>query len=231
VRKIFLDIETLPPDDREREQITAGQVRKLERRAQSNLCPKDEEPCSDEEFKRLALYGEYGRVLTIGVIVERDRVETHRGVLGRERQTMMFHLDEARTLRGFWKLLKNFNISRDLVIGHNVLEYDLPFIYKRSVIHGVEPSVRLSFARYRSSPIFDTMREWAQWDMKRVISLVELARVLKVEGGKAEGIDGSRIYDRFCAGCHDEIARYCLRDVEMVRAIYRRMTFAPDESD
>jgi hypothetical protein len=34
---------------------------------------------------------------------------------------MMFHLDEARKLRGFWKLLREFNVSRDLVIGHKLL--------------------------------------------------------------------------------------------------------------
>lgn len=228
VRRIFLDIETLPPDEAEREQITASVVRKLERRACSEL-GADEEPCSDEEFRRLALYGEYGRVLTIGVIVERDGAETHRGVFGRERQTMMFHLDEGRTLRGFWKLLKGFNTARDLVIGHNIFEFDLPFLYKRSMIHSVQPSVQLSFARYRRQPIYDTMKEWAQWDMKRSISLVDLAHVLKIEMTKMDGLDGSRIYDRFCAGCHDEIAMYCLHDVEMVRAIYRRMTF--EETD
>jgi 3'-5' exonuclease len=229
-RKIFLDIETLPPDEDERRRISVGIVRKLERRPPSVTDERgDDGVCTDEEFRRLALYGEYGRVLTIGVIVERDGAETHRGVFGRERQTMMFHLDEARTLRGFWKLLKNFNVSRDLIIGHNILEFDLPFIYKRSMIHGVEPSVELSFARYRRQPIYDTMREWAHWDSRRNISLSDLARVLKIEMMKTEGLDGSLIYDRFCAGCHDEIARYCLRDVEMVRAIYRRMTFAERE--
>ncbi|MET0623278.1 MAG: hypothetical protein ABW250_09890 [Pyrinomonadaceae bacterium] len=140
-RRIFVDIETLPPD-----------------KGSPAACVREEiSSCSDEEFRRLALDGDFGRVLTIGVILEEGGEIIHRGLLGRERQTMMFHLDEARTLRGFWRLLKGFNPSHDLVVGHNVFDFDLPFLYKRSVIRRVRPMVELPFTRYRSRPIFDTM--------------------------------------------------------------------------
>jgi hypothetical protein len=107
VRRIFVDIETLPPD----------------KGISTSSLPEEVAACSDEEFRRLALDGDFGRVLTIGVIVEQDGQMIHRGLLGREHQTMMFHLDEARTLRGFWRLLKGFNVSRDLIIGHNVFDF------------------------------------------------------------------------------------------------------------
>jgi 3'-5' exonuclease len=139
---------------------------------------------------------------------------------------MMFHLDEARTLHGFWKLLKGFNVSRDLVVGHNVFDFDLPFLYKRSVIQRVRPSIELSFARYRSRPIFDTMHQWNKWSPRKFVSLDRLAKVLGLESSKGQGIDGGRVYDKFCEGCHGEIADYCMRDVELVREIYYRMSFA-----
>jgi 3'-5' exonuclease len=206
--RVFLDIETLPPDEQVSRAISS------------------EGPVADEEFRGLALDGDWGRVLTIGLVVERDGVEVHRGLLGRERQTMMFHLDEARTLRAFWRLLRGFNPRRDLVVGHNIFDFDLLFLYKRSVIQRVRPSVELSFARYRSRPVFDTMHEWERWKwQRRHISLDELARILGLESSKCEGMDGSKVYDKFCAGCHDEIARYCMRDVELVRQVYYRMVF------
>ncbi len=220
VKKIFVDIETLPPDEVVREEITPDIIAKLESKKVTPDCY--ERKCTDEEFKRLALHGEYGRVLSIGVIVETDGVETIRGVLGRERQTMMFHLDEARTLRAFWKLMQGFNTRHDLIIGHNAMNFDLPFLYKRSMVHRVEPTVKLSFARYRSQPIFDTMHEFVCWDRK-FISLAHLAKVLKVDEAKTEGMSGGLVYERFCAGCHDEIAEYCLQDVELTRAVYRCM--------
>jgi 3'-5' exonuclease len=210
MRRIFVDIETLPPDKGS---------------ALVGVC-EEIISCSEEEFRRLALDGDFGRVLTVGVVVEQNDQVTHRGLLGRERQTMMFHLDEARTLRGFWKLLKGFNVSRDLVVGHNVFDFDLPFLYKRSVIHRVRPSVELPFTRYRSRPIFDTMHQWNKWSPRKFISLDRLAKVLGLESSKGMGIDGRLVYDRFREGCHQEIADYCLRDVELVRRIYLRMNFA-----
>ena len=209
-----MDIETLPPDK-------SGTVAGVQEEIGS---------CSDEEFQRLSLDGDFGRVLTIGLIMEHDDQGIHRGLLGRERQTMMFHLDEARTLRAFWKLLKGFNPHRDFIVGHNLFDFDLPFLYKRSVIQRVRPTVKLPFTRYRSQPIFDTMHQWNKWSSRKYVSLDRLAKVLGLESSKGQGIDGSRVYDKFCAGCHQEIADYCMRDVDLVRAIYYRMVF-PDGNE
>jgi hypothetical protein len=76
---------------------------------------------------------------------------------------LRFHLDEARTLRGFWSQLRGAHERRDIVVGHNVYEFGLSFLWKRSVIQRVRRSARLSFARYRSRPVFDTMKEWELW--------------------------------------------------------------------
>jgi len=65
-------------------------------------------------------------------------------------------------------------VRRDLIVGHNNMDFDLPFLYKRSMMLGVVPSVRLSFACYRSQPICDTLREWAHSDQRQAISLAEL---------------------------------------------------------
>ncbi len=218
-KTIFVDIETLPPDERLRDRIPEALRRKLARRRRLD----DEQGCGEERFRRLALHAEFGRLLCVGVIVEGGGEVTCRGVLGRDRRTTEFHLDEARTLRGFWKLMEGFDPARDLVVGHNVLEFDLPFLYKRSIIHRVRPAVSLSFARYRRRPVFDTMKEWSCWSFGCQLSLSELAGVLGVGFSKAEGMDGGRVYEYYRAGRHVEIADYCLRDVELARAVYHRM--------
>lgn len=222
--RTFLDIETLPPAEERRQHLSPTKIRKLLRkRGQANHDECSE--CTEEEFRSLALYAEYGRVLTIGVIVENDGEVIHRGVLGRDRQSMLFHLDEARTLHGFWRLMKDFNVRRDLIIGHNIHAFDLPFLEKRSRIHRIQPTLKLSYAKYRSQPIYDTMQEWSRWNFGQFISLDLLAEVLKVGISKSECIDGSLVYDRFSQGCHQEIAEYCLRDVEVVRAVYYAMEY------
>lgn len=203
--RVFVDIETLPPNKEDLVRFP-------------KICN-----CDEEQFRKLALTGDYGRVLAIGVIIERNDQIISSGVLGRERQSLLFHLDERRTLRAFWRLLKEFRPDRDVIIGHNIISFDLPFLYKRSVINRVNPTIELCFARYRSRPLFDIMCEWNKWDMKKLISLDELARILGLESSKQDGLDGSHVYDRFCEGCHQEIADYCMRDVRLTREIYYRM--------
>jgi hypothetical protein len=223
-KRLFIDIETLPPAEEARASVNPALAYKLENRHRAPE-PEALASCTKAQFRRLALHAEYGRVLCVGMIVEQEGEVVCRGVLGRERETLTFHLDEARTLRGFWNQLRGFNERHDLVIGHNVYDFDLPFLYKRPVIQRVRPSVRLSFARYRSRPVFDTMREWELWAWRPGIKLDELAEVLHLGMTKTEGMDGGRIYDRFREGCHQEIADYCMRDVELTREIYYRMTF------
>ena len=207
--RIFCDIETLPVE----KEALAGFPK---------VCD-----CGEEEYRRLALTGEYGRVLAIGVIVEVDGRVVRSGCLGRDRQTRSFHLQERRTLKAWWKLLRPFRPAADLIVTFNGISFDLPFLYKRSVINRVQPTVNLSFARYRSRPLFDVMHEWNKWDLRKHISLDELARILGLESSKQDGMDGSRVYDRFCEGpsAHEDLAAYCMADVRVLRQCWYRMMF------
>lgn len=204
MRKIFLDIETLPPD-RETSEATV------------NL-----ESCDDKDFRKLALKAEKGRILTIGVIIEENGVVTHQGLFGRDRATGKFHVDEVRTLRCFWNLIGNVKENNDLFIGHNILDFDLPFLIKRSIINRIKPP-QISFRRYQKNLIYDTMWEWSLWAHR--ISLNDVAEAIGVQSSKTGDIDGSQIYDYYQAGRHEEIALYCMRDVECTREVFYCINF------
>jgi predicted PolB exonuclease-like 3'-5' exonuclease len=132
--------------------------------------------------------------------------------------------DERDILQGFWKLATETN----LFVGHNLLDFDLRFIYQRSVIQQIKPSREIPFARFRNAPVFDTMHEWSKWGREHV-SLDLLARALEIPSPK-ESLDGSKVYPYFRAGRFSEICDYCSRDVETVRRVYRRLTFASIQS-
>ena len=205
--RVFLDIETLPPE--KDDPLISDRIEQL----------------PDEDFRKLALDGEYGRLLCIGLVIEQNGQIVHRGTLGRDRETRRFHLDEARTLRCFWKLIQDFNPQRDLFIGHNILDFDLHFLCQRSVIKQVKPSIEVCFRRYSSHPVYDVMWEFEHW--RRRISLDELAKVLGLKSSKQNGLNGNGVYDSFLEGHHEEIADYCMRDVDLTREIYYRMNFSP----
>ncbi|MBX3277955.1 MAG: hypothetical protein KF868_08150 [Acidobacteria bacterium] len=240
--RIFLDIETLPPDETARAGLEADVRRHflgderpggegIEARtgieveaAVETAIEAEVEAEVDRRFRALSLRGEAGRLLAVGMIVERDGEIVRQGVLGRDRESTDFHLDEARTLRGFWRLIEDFDPRRDQIVGHNIFDFDLLFLYQRSVVHRVRPSVDLPSARYRSQPVYDTMREWARWG-RQWVSLGDLAEALGLENSKRNGLDGGSVYEYFRAGRCAEIADYCMRDTQLVRSIYYRLNF------
>lgn len=199
--KLFLDIETLP---------AAGDKLDLLKRfweEGNKKSSKDTKISFDNYFRMTSLSGEFGRIFCIGYAIDDNEAECISG-------------EEKEVLTKFWEIAKD----ADLFVGHNVIDFDLRFIYKRSIILGVKPSRNLSFARYRSEPIFDTMKEWEKWSNGGT-SLHKLSLILGIASPKEEGIDGSKVYDYFLAGKGDDIVKYCKRDIEATRAVYKKITF------
>jgi len=169
--------------------------------------------------------GSFGRILCIGYALDDEPAENFYN-----------ENDEKKTLQQFWNLVDDISIAPRnaqypdygvLFVGHNVMDFDLRFIYQRSVVLGVKPPYELSFARYRNYPIFDTMREWTKWSMGS-IGLEKLALALGIPSPKDEGIDGSQVAAFFAQGKVDDILKYCQRDVETTRAVYKKMAFESD---
>ena len=127
--------------------------------------------------------------------------------------------EETDIIKNFWKLAVDCN----LFVGHNVLDFDLRFIYQRSVIHQIKPSRDIPFTRFRNAPIYDTMQEWSKWGREHA-SLDLLSKALGIPSPK-ENLDGSKVYPYYRAGKITEIVEYCKRDVDAVRQVYRRLTF------
>lgn len=201
MRKLFLDIETLPADEKSYEALRLI----YDKRKQKN-------PDYRVDFEQFLLGtsfdGAFGRILCIGYASNNEPV-----------QVLCNDKNEAETLRQFWQIAR----SHELFIGHNIMDFDLRFIYQRSIINKVKPSKELNFARYRNNPIFDTMKEWVKWANSN-IGLEHLALALGLATPKQD-IDGSQVFDFYKQGKVDEILKYCQRDVATTRAIYKRMVF------
>ncbi len=162
----------------------------------------------NEAFEHTSLSGDFGRILCIACIKETPD--------GLERK--IFKGDEKEILKEFWEFCRNVT----LFVGHNILDFDLKFIMKRCIIHGVKPTVQINFARYRNNIIFDTMWEWEMWSGR--ISLDKLAYTLSLPTSKTT-MDGSQVYEYYKQRRIDEICEYCMRDTELVRKIYKKMKF------
>ena len=137
--------------------------------------------------------------------------------------------DEARILRTFFERLairyKATSMRRPIFVGHNLVNFDLPFIYRRAVILGIQPP---AFLPINPSPyneyVFDTMLQWA--GSKGRISMQNLCEALGIPGKETDGdIDGSKVTDFYLNGQIDDVAKYCRGDIRRTRAMYDRLTF------
>ena len=210
--KLFLDIETIPADESIKAGLESGirPPRNLSRPETLERWETEDRPEKVEDtFRKTALRGHQGRILCIGYIKESGKGFTEDVITGLE----------PSILRYFWDLATNV----DLFVGFNILGFDLRFIMQRSVVHGIRPTKRLSFARYRSEPVYDVMQEWECWG-REYIKLGALAEALDLESPKGD-LDGSKVYDYYQDGRLEEVYRYCMEDVRTTRAIYRKMTF------
>jgi 3'-5' exonuclease len=192
----FLDIETVPTDPSLQENGL------LEAQIQLNEA---------ELLKKLSLSAVTAKIICICYAVEPP--------VGCEVQALQG--EETEIINAFWKLAADCN----LFVGHNILDFDLRFIYQRSIIHQIKPSRDLPFARFRNAPIYDTMQEWSKWGREHA-SLDTLSKALSIPSPK-ESLDGSKVYPYYRAGKLAEIVEYCKRDVDSTRQVYRRLTFCP----
>lgn len=222
MKKVFLDIETLPANENVWSEIEADIQEDIASKYKKVDTIKQKQ---EEAFRRTSLSGEFGRVLCIGMLLE-DGQKLEEKVLGWDEKESRFSEDEPAILTAFWDELRGFDATRDLLVGHNILDFDLKFIYQRSVVNKIRPSVEISFRRYSDQPIFDTMHEWAKWGRQDVISLDKISLVLGLKSSKSEDISGDKVYDRFQEGSHQMIRDYCMADVRLTREVFKRLTFS-----
>ena len=217
MHKLFLDIETLPAEDDKLETLKMLFNKKHEKFDQEKF---------DEFLQKTNFDGAFGRILCIGYAVDDE-----------EAKNFYNENNEKKTLQEFWDLVNALSIAPRnaqypdyglLFVGHNVMDFDLRFIYQRSIALGVKPAYEISFARYRNYPIFDTMKEWVRWSNNGV-GLEYLALALGIPSPK-DGIDGSQVAEFFKQGKVNDILEYCKRDVLTTRDVYRKMTFESPSS-
>ncbi len=217
---ITLDIETLPSADPAVREILSAKVKPpgTLKKAESIAKWEAEEKSAaiDEAVARTGLDGTFGQVCVIGLKFDADMVQVIDSSASDERtilQRLMRELDE-----------RIHGSSRPVFVGHNIHGFDLPFLWKRCVIHKIKPSPWIPFgAKAWSERIADTMLMWDDNRDKR-INLDTLCKVLNVPTSKGD-LDGGKVAEAWAAGRYADIAAYCAADVTATYECYRRMTF------
>jgi 3'-5' exonuclease len=139
--------------------------------------------------------------------------------------------DEAALLRQFAALAETFFSKRKTAAfaGHNIKEFDIPFICRRLVIHQIALPKFLQL--YGQKPwennMLDTLHWWRFGDYKNYVSLKLLSAALDIPSSK-NNMDGSLVRETYYEK-NDlaSIAQYCRADVEVVAQVMLRFNNLP----
>lgn len=162
-------------------------------------------------YERAGVYAEFGKIVCISVgYLRQSRGER------RFRMTSFFGDDEAALLRDFANLINNHFSSHDhLLCGHNVKEFDLPFIARRMLVNGVALPAPLDTAGKKPWEVkhLDTLELWKFGDYKNYTSLKLLTKLFGIPTPK-DDIDGSQVSNVYYEENDlDRIELYCRKDV------------------
>lgn len=181
---------------------------------------------SDEETaeayrERAGIFAEYGKIVCISVGLLA-------GAAGAEelRVKSFADIDEAVLLEEFAGMLAKSPRIRYLC-GHNIREFDLPYIGRRMLVRGMTlpPILDLRGKKpWEAKHLLDTMEMWTFGDRKHYTSLKLLAALFGVPSPK-DDIDGSQVGRVFWEDNDlERIAVYCEKDVVATTNVFLALT-------
>jgi len=139
--------------------------------------------------------------------------------------------DEPEILKSFVTLCdKVYHQNKKfLFAGHNIKEFDIPYICRRLLINRLPlpEYLQLHDKKPWEVKMFDTLNWWRFGDNKNYVSLDLLANVLGVPSSKTD-IDGSMVQDVYYKEKDlQRIVDYCQRDVVVVANVILRFKNQP----
>lgn len=145
--------------------------------------------------------------------------------------------DETKLLQQFVTTINKIESHNNkwCFAGHNIKEFDIPFICRRLIINGLPVPRYLDFQNMKpwETNIVDTFQYWRFGDYKNYTSLKLLAAALGVPSPK-DDIDGSMVGELYWAGNEAEraaglkrISVYCQKDVITTGNIFLKFKNMP----
>jgi len=220
---LILDIETVPQSpqfDTLSEEWQSLWVDKI-----SKIMP---DITAEESYRaRAGILAEFGKIICIstGYFYENEDKETCLRIKS------IYGDNETELLKSFIGLCEKYMASRGEMqfAGHNIREFDIPYICRRMLINGMglPGFLQLNDKKPWEVKMMDTMQWWKFGDYKNYVSLHLLATVLGIPTSKTD-MDGNMVQDVYYKENNlPRIVEYCQRDVVVTANIILRYKGKP----
>jgi len=229
--RIYFDVETAPSQAADaREQVKAsikppGTLKKADSIA---AWWENESPAAIEEaYRKQSFDASVGELISISWATDDSEAQTVIRAHGESECDML--ADFFRQLQATLEADAIRDHRGDLIyddapyfIAHNA-QFDLGFIWRRSIILGIRPPFRIPGPNAREGKDYGcTMKAWAGF--KDTISLDRLCRALGIATPKGD-LDGSKVFDAWLAGETKRIGLYNRCDVIATRECWHRLNW------
>lgn len=176
---------------------------------------------------KAGIFSEFAKVVCISV-----------GLLKSKKDKMSIRIksfyghDEHKILSDFKVLMdKHFhNIKKQYICGHNLKEFDIPFLCRRMLINNIALPKMLAISGlkpWQTTHLLDTLEMWKFGDYKNYTSLDLLTAVFDIESPK-DDMDGSLVSHAYYVEDNlPKIIAYCERDVVSVAQLLLRFNQLP----
>jgi 3'-5' exonuclease len=191
----------------------------------SRLLPENT-TLADYYLQRAGVMAEFAKVICISI----GYFKKEGGVL-QFRIKSFFELKERDLLQHFVQDVQQFGAVRKkwIFAGHNLKEFDIPFLCRRLMVNGLAIPSFLDFQNRKpwETNLVDTFQYWRFGDYKNYTSLQLLAAVLNIPSPK-DDIDGSQVGHVYWVEKDlQRIVRYCQKDIITVANILLRFKNQP----
>ena len=220
---LILDIETVPQYESYEAMPPAWQKLWIEKVSKQIIT--DESPEALYR-KRGGIMAEFGKIVCISTaIFSEQEDEMHLRIKS------FYGEDEVQILKDFTEMTdRMYNRYPYFQFGgHNIKEFDIPYICRRLMIQGqmLPDYLLLNDKKPWEVKMIDTMNWWKFGDNKNYVSLNLLASVLGIPTSK-DDIDGSMVQEVYYKEKDlDRIATYCQKDVAVTANIILRYMNIP----
>ena len=235
-RILFLDIETVSTEKTYSELSPVMQElweMKAKYWLQAVEADKKADALQDIYLQKAGIYAEFGKIVCISVgliFLEDSNIHSFR--------LKSFSGDnEAEILMNFAELLEKYylDIDNSYLCGHNIKEFDVPYISRRMIINKITLPALLNISDkkpWETKFLLDTLDMWKFGDYKHYTSLRLLAQILGIPSPK-DDIDGSEVGSVYWEENDIErITAYCEKDVKTTAQVFlalKGMDLIPDE--
>jgi DNA polymerase elongation subunit (family B) len=191
--------------------------------------PLEEQLSESESYTEMAgIYSEFGKIVCISVGAFRFDPQTEQWKFY---VRSYYDHDERKMLLEFSEMLQKsyYDMKKHKLCGHNIKEFDLPYICRRMIINGLElpNALDLSGKKPWEIPHLDTMDLWKFGDGKAFTALKLLCGIFNIPTPK-DDIDGSQVGITYWNEMDlERIQVYCRKDVVATAQVLLKLMLKP----